>query len=268
MPTEPVHRRHLGPAPHLRVQKGPRLPSSTPRDRATAGSERSGATTRLFVGRERELAELTAGLEEAVSGRGSLFRPLRRARNRQDAAGEGDRRSRRAPGGAGALGPPVGRWRTAGVLAVGADSSFVRAERGSGGPGVRAGRRRETTSASWCPSCRRRSPRYADGSAAQRLDSDNARFYLFDSVTEFLRNGATRRPLVIVLDDLHAADLPSLLLLRSWRPSSTRRGSSRSARTARRKLGALPRSPLCSPISRERAGASRSAASPSATSRS
>ncbi|MGH7858613.1 MAG: ATP-binding protein, partial [Candidatus Binatia bacterium] len=52
------------------------------------------------------------------------------------------------------------------------------------------------------------------GPSAARLDSDNARFYLFDSVTDFLRRGAGRRPLVIVLDDLHAADLPSLLLLK------------------------------------------------------
>ena len=56
-------------------------------------------------------------------------------------------------------------------------------------------------------------PAPPDCPAAAHVDSDNARFYLFDSVTEFLRRGAARRPLVLVLDDLHAADLPSLLLL-------------------------------------------------------
>jgi class 3 adenylate cyclase len=36
---------------------------------------------------------------------------------------------------------------------------------------------------------------------------------LFDSICTFLRNAAARRPLAILLDDLHAADEPSLLLL-------------------------------------------------------
>lgn len=44
-------------------------------------------------------------------------------------------------------------------------------------------------------------------------DPDAARFQLFDSVTTFLRNVASSRPLVIFLDDLHWADKPSLLML-------------------------------------------------------
>jgi len=45
------------------------------------------------------------------------------------------------------------------------------------------------------------------------METEQARFRLFDSVATFLRNAATRRPLVVVLDDLHWADEPSLLLL-------------------------------------------------------
>ncbi|HYZ11216.1 MAG TPA: AAA family ATPase, partial [Actinomycetota bacterium] len=45
-------------------------------------------------------------------------------------------------------------------------------------------------------------------------DPDAARFRLFDSLTRFLLGAASDRPLVVVLDDLHAADVPSLLLLR------------------------------------------------------
>jgi tetratricopeptide (TPR) repeat protein len=45
------------------------------------------------------------------------------------------------------------------------------------------------------------------------LESEQARFALFDAVTVFLRNTAAREPLVVLLDDLHTADLPSLLLL-------------------------------------------------------
>jgi hypothetical protein len=46
------------------------------------------------------------------------------------------------------------------------------------------------------------------------LEAEGARFRLFDSVARFLKNAAAARPLVLVLDDLHAADEPSLLLLR------------------------------------------------------
>jgi DNA-binding SARP family transcriptional activator len=46
------------------------------------------------------------------------------------------------------------------------------------------------------------------------LEPDAARFRLFETVASFLTKTAVRRPLVLVLDDLHAADEPSLLLLR------------------------------------------------------
>jgi DNA-binding CsgD family transcriptional regulator len=46
------------------------------------------------------------------------------------------------------------------------------------------------------------------------LDPEAARFRLFDSLAGFLRAAAARRPLLLVLDDLHWADVPSLALLR------------------------------------------------------
>jgi predicted ATPase len=45
------------------------------------------------------------------------------------------------------------------------------------------------------------------------LEPEQARFRLFDSVTTFLKNASRLQPLVIILDDLHWADKPSLLLL-------------------------------------------------------
>src|SRR5262249_17043347 len=45
------------------------------------------------------------------------------------------------------------------------------------------------------------------------LDAEGARFRLFDATAEFLRNAARSRPVLLALDDLHAADTPSLLLL-------------------------------------------------------
>jgi tetratricopeptide (TPR) repeat protein len=45
------------------------------------------------------------------------------------------------------------------------------------------------------------------------VDPDGARFRLFDAVASFLRSAARTRPIVLVLEDVHAADAPSLLLL-------------------------------------------------------
>ena len=64
------------------------------------------------------------------------------------------------------------------------------------------------------PSSSPRSPRSSTSSPASGLDSEEARFRLFDSVTSLLLAAARDRPIVIVLDDLHWADEPSLLLLR------------------------------------------------------
>lgn len=46
------------------------------------------------------------------------------------------------------------------------------------------------------------------------IESDRDRFALSDAVSAILRRAAIDRPLLLVLDDLHAADHPSLLLLR------------------------------------------------------
>ena len=46
-----------------------------------------------------------------------------------------------------------------------------------------------------------------------RLEAEEARFRLFDSITSFLKGASRTKPLVLVLDDLHWADESSLLLL-------------------------------------------------------
>ena len=45
------------------------------------------------------------------------------------------------------------------------------------------------------------------------LEPEQARFRLFFSITEFLKNASRSQPLLIILDDLHWADESSLLLL-------------------------------------------------------
>jgi len=47
----------------------------------------------------------------------------------------------------------------------------------------------------------------------QTESPEQARFRLFDSITTFLKSAGQKQPLVLVLDDLHWADQPSLLLL-------------------------------------------------------
>ena len=44
-------------------------------------------------------------------------------------------------------------------------------------------------------------------------EPEQARFRLFDSITTFLKNAAQNQPLMLILDDLHWADRPTLLLL-------------------------------------------------------
>ena len=48
---------------------------------------------------------------------------------------------------------------------------------------------------------------------ATQLEPEQARFRLFDSISAFLKTASLRQPLVLVLDDLHWADQPSLALL-------------------------------------------------------
>jgi DNA-binding CsgD family transcriptional regulator len=45
-------------------------------------------------------------------------------------------------------------------------------------------------------------------------EDDQARFHIYDSVTQVLLDAATKRPVVLVLDDMHWADAPTLLLLK------------------------------------------------------
>ncbi|NQW16097.1 MAG: protein kinase [Chloroflexi bacterium] len=44
-------------------------------------------------------------------------------------------------------------------------------------------------------------------------DLESARFRLFDSIATFLKNAGNVKPIVLILDDLHWADKPSLMLL-------------------------------------------------------
>lgn len=162
-----------------------------------------------FVGREAELAELRAGLDDVTGGLGRVFLLV----------GEpGIGKSRLAEElvaharGRGAL-VLVGRcWEAGGAPAYWpwvqslrayvrqAEVDVLRAQLGPGAADV----------AQLLPELRELLPEVPPVSGT---DSDGARFRLFDSLTAFLRAVAEVQPLVLAIDDLHAADEPSLLLL-------------------------------------------------------
>ena len=81
------------------------------------------------------------------------------------------------------------------------DSDALRASVGGGGADL----------AQILPELRERLPDLPDPPPAS---PETARFRLFDALTAFLISASEDRPLLLVLEDLHAADASSLLLLR------------------------------------------------------
>ncbi|MBI1886651.1 MAG: AAA family ATPase [Chloroflexi bacterium] len=162
-----------------------------------------------FVGREEEVGTVRAALDDALSGRGRLVMLV----------GE----------------PGIGKTRTAQELSTyaalrGAEVLWGRCYEGEGAPAywpwvqiIRsyvADREAEELMsimgpgaadiAEVVPEVREQLP---DLPPAVGLESEQARFRLFDSIARFFKNASSRRPLVLVFDDLHWADKPSLLLL-------------------------------------------------------
>ena len=162
----------------------------------------------VFVGRERELERLREAVDGALAGRGSL----------QLLVGE----------------PGIGKTRGAEELATyarvsGARVYWGRCREDEGAPAywpwvqaIRSyARDADPVALAWqlgagAAEVAQLIPEVAeklDIEPAKGTDSEEARFRLFDSVTSLLLAAARDRPIVIVLDDLHWADEPSLLLL-------------------------------------------------------
>lgn len=163
----------------------------------------------VFVGRERELAELLKGLDDALEGRGRLFlvagEPgIGKSRLTDELAGLARERGVRVlygrcweAGGAPTYWPWVQALR-AHVREQPPDA--LRMQLGAGAGEL----------AQILPEVREM---LGDVASAEPLDPEGARFRLFDATAAFLREVSAAQPLVIVLDDLNAADTPSLLLL-------------------------------------------------------
>ena len=175
---------------------------------ASPASERD-STRGAFVGREAELAELIAGLDDAIAGHGRLFLLVGEPGiGKSRLADELVVRARAR--GAGVL---VGRcWEAGGAPAywpwVQSLRNLIRATEVDGlrvqlGAGA-------TDLAQLLPELRELFPDLPEPPA---FESEGARFRLFGAASAFLQSAAQSRPLLLVLDDLHAADEPSLLLL-------------------------------------------------------
>jgi DNA-binding SARP family transcriptional activator/tetratricopeptide (TPR) repeat protein len=163
-----------------------------------------------LLGRERELDALCAGLEDAIAGQGRLFLV-----SGEPGIGKSrlmDEFARRArPRGVRVL---SGRcWEAGGAPAYWPWCQSIRAYVRTCDPELLAADLRNGASdvAELVPDVRELLPGVPSPSRSR--DPDTARFRLFDSMAGFLRRAALREPLVLVLDDLHAADAPSLILL-------------------------------------------------------
>lgn len=157
--------------------------------RHAASSPGSRRTSRPFVGRGRELEELQEALDEAAGERGSVMIVT------GDAGIGKTRLLTEVADQAGAHGWTVfsGRcWEEGGAPAYWPWIQVVRA----------AGGDFEEIAAP------------PAGAAVEQTDPGSVRFALFDAVTRFLLDHADEQPVLIVLEDLHAADEASLLLLR------------------------------------------------------
>ena len=163
-----------------------------------------------FVGREKDLGQLLAELDEAASGRGRLVlvagEPgIGKSRLAEELIAHARARGAQVlvgrcweAGGAPAYWPWVQALRT---YTVGVEPGELRAQLGDGASDL----------VPLLPELQRLFP---DLPEPPRLESEGARFRLFEAVSRFLTTAARHRPVVLVLDDLHAADPSSLLMLR------------------------------------------------------
>ncbi|HEX6538122.1 MAG TPA: AAA family ATPase [Candidatus Dormibacteraeota bacterium] len=163
-----------------------------------------------LVGRDRELTTGLGLLDDSAAGAGSLLlisgEPgIGKSRLAEELARHARDRGFRVvwgrcweAGGAPAYWPWVQSLRS---LLRGAAADDVRAALGDAASVV----------GQLLPEVRGASP---DTQQPGSQDPDAARFELFQSVTTLLTRAAAAQPLMLVLDDLHVADTPSLLLLR------------------------------------------------------
>ena len=179
-------------------------------EQADAQDPISGLAGGVFVGRDHEIERLRAGFEEAIAGRGRLLMlvgepGIGKTRTAQELITYARLRGARVLVGrshesAGA--PAYWPWmQMARAYVSDREAEEVAVEMGAGAADI----------AQVMSELRELIPGLS--SPPDTSDPEQARFRLFDSITTFLKNIARRDPLVLVLDDLHWADTPSLRML-------------------------------------------------------
>ena len=162
-----------------------------------------------FVGRRREMGELTSALDDAWSDQGGIVMlagepGIGKTRIAQELVAYAERQGAQALWGRcyeGEGTPPYWSWvQLLRSYVEQAKPERLRAEMGLGAAEITG----------ILPELRDKLP---DSPPPPSLEPEQARFRLFDAITTFLKNTARSQPLLLVLDDLHWADRPSLLLL-------------------------------------------------------
>jgi tetratricopeptide (TPR) repeat protein len=176
---------------------------------ALAPPSPEGPGSAVFVGREPELQTLRSALGEALGGHGRLVllagEPgIGKSRLADEFAAEARNEGATVlwgrcweAGGAPAYWPWVQALR---ALVDALPPDELRSGLGEGASDV----------AEILPELRQVLPELP---AASATDPETARFRLFEAVAALLRSASQTKPLVLALDDVHAADTPSLLLL-------------------------------------------------------
>ncbi len=200
----------IEPGPRLRQLNQAILEQDATLEAAPRAPAGGAAPAGWFVGRARELEALMGGIDDAFAGRGRLFLLCGEPGIGKSRLAEELARRARARGATVLVGrcweagdaPAYWPWIQALRSYVRACDGDVLAEQAGAGA---------ADLAQVIPELADRLPGLPPPST---LEPDLVRFRLFDATAEFLRRVGEAQPVVLVLDDLHAADEASLLLLR------------------------------------------------------